>query len=44
MLQKFLRGLLDITDNTVAEKILSPENTAIQNEDYDDPYLSSSSR
>lgn len=37
--KNFLRGLLDITDNTVAEKILSPENTAIQNEDYDDPYL-----
>ncbi|NRB10224.1 MAG: NAD-glutamate dehydrogenase [Rickettsiaceae bacterium] len=35
--QNFLRGLLDVTDNLVDDKIVHPENTVIYDED--DPYL-----
>ena len=35
--QNFLRGLLDLTDNIVAEKIVAPNN--VLRYDNDDPYL-----
>lgn len=35
--QTFIRGLLDVTDNLVAGKVVAPENTV--RHDGDDPYL-----